>query len=423
MSQLPKNGSPTRKPSGGQGFFYGYILIAAAFGLETLIWGVYNAYGIFFNPLSEEFGWSRATISGAISLSQIFVGVGAVSMGYLNDRFGPRALMTGAVILIGLGYFLVSRTESVWQLYLFQGVIVGIGISGTDIILLSTTARWFVRRRGMMSGIVKIGTGVGIMIAPMAISWLISAYGWRDTFVIIGLTIAVVGAIASQLLKRDPHSVGQYPDGEKLGFDMDITPQETGQSLGQAIRTRRFLTLGPAFFIILFCTFSVIVHFARYVTEIGFSDATGATMISVIGGVSIAGRLIMGIVGDRAGSKTGLLICFVLMVAAFTWAQFARELWALVVFTLFYGLSHGGFYALISPTIAEFFGLRAHGSIFGAVVLFGSVGGALGPLVTGRIADVTGGYQPAFIVLALLAVVGFLLILGAGPVPAKTPAR
>ena len=275
----------------------------------------------------------------------------------------------------------------------------------------------------MMSGIVKIGTGTGIMIAPMVISWLISSYGWRNTFIILGLAIAVFGAAASQLLRRDPSVMGQYPDGEKLAFSMDVVPQETGQSLAQAIHTRRFLTLCPAFLLILFCTFSVIVHFARYVTEIGFSDATSAVMISVIGGVSIAGRLIMGIVGDRAGNKPGLLICFLLMVAAFTWILFARELWALVIFTLFYGLSHGGFYALISPTIAEFFGLRAHGSIFGAVVLAGSIGGALGPLVTGRIADVTAGYQPAFILLAILAAVGFLLILGSGPIPARTPAR
>ena len=120
MNQLPGNDTSSRKTSGERGFFYGYVLVATAFGLEILIWGVYNAYGIFFNPLSAEFGWSRATISGAVSVSQIFVGFGAVSLGYLNDRFGPRALMTGCAILAGLGYFLISQTETVWQLYLFH---------------------------------------------------------------------------------------------------------------------------------------------------------------------------------------------------------------------------------------------------------------------------------------------------------------
>jgi MFS family permease len=405
------------------GFFYGYTLVVTAFGLQVLIWGVFNSFGIFFDPFLEEFGWSRATVSGAASVCQFLIGVGAMAMGYLNDRFGPRVLMTFSALVTGLGYALVSLTHSVWQLYLFYGVFVGIGASGTDVILLSTTARWFVRRRGMMSGIVKIGTGVGIMIAPIIVAALISAYGWRDTYVILGIVIAVAGVAASQLLKRDPSKVGQYPDGATDLKDGMMTLDRTGMTMGQAIRTRRFWMFCLALFIVFFCTISIIVHFTTYVIDSGFSPSLGAAMISVIGGASIAGRFGMGVVGDKIGGKRSLLICFLLLAVAIAWVQFAGEVWGLVVFGLVYGFCHGGFYALNSPTVAEFFGLRAHGAIFGVVVMAGSVGGALGPLVTGWIADSVGDYRPAFLVMAVLAAVGFVLMLGTGPGPARGRAR
>ncbi len=394
--------------------FYGYILVATAFVIQILVWGIYNSYGVFFNPLLVEFGWTRATISGAASLSQIVIGFGAIALGNLNDRFGPRILIVLCGILAGLGYFLMSQINSIWQLYLFHGLIVGIGVSGTDVILLSTTARWFVRRRGMMSGIVKIGTGVGIMIIPLVAAWLISSYGWRTSFGVIGIALAIVLVLGAPLLRRDPARVGQLPDGEETGNSTNVQLPETGLSLSQAIRTMRFWMLCIAFFAILFCTFTIIVHFARHAVDLGFSVSFGATMISVIGGASIIGRLVMGITGDRIGNKRALLICFGGLIASYSWLQAAGEIWSLTLFVVVYGFCHGGFYALISPTVAEFFGTRSHGAIFGIVIFYGSMGGAIGPLVTGYIFDITTSYQTAFLLLLALAIAGFISILFSG---------
>jgi MFS family permease len=394
--------------------FYGYILVATAFVIQILVWGIYNSYGVFFNPLLDDFGWPRATISGAASLSQITIGFGAIVLGNMNDRFGPRILVVFCGISAGLGYFLMSQINSIWQLYLFHGLIVGIGASGTDVILLSTTARWFVKRRGMMSGIVKIGTGVGIMIVPLIAAWLITSYGWRDSFSIIGITLAVVLVSGAQLLRRDPSRMGLLPDGEKTP-DREISGlPETGLSLSQAARTLRFWMLCLAFFVILWCTFTIIIHFARYTVDLGFSVSFGATMISVIGGASIIGRLVMGISGDRVGSKRALLICSAVLIASFAWLQFAREAWSLVLFVVVYGFCHGGFYALVSPTVAEFFGTHSHGAIFGIVIFCSSIGGAIGPLVTGYIFDITDSYNTAFLLALALSVVGFASILFSG---------
>ena len=134
-------------------------MVGAAVCIQIIAWGLYNSYGVYFNQMLAEFNWPRETISGAFSLTQIVIGISAIFLGSLNDRFGPRVLMTCGGILAGLGFVLMSQIHSVWQLYLFHGVIVGIGLGGTDVVLLSTVARWFVKRRGIMSGSRKDGDG------------------------------------------------------------------------------------------------------------------------------------------------------------------------------------------------------------------------------------------------------------------------
>ena len=134
---------------------YGYIIAAACFSIQAIGVGIYIAYGVFFNPLIAEFGWSRAIISGASSVAFLIMGIFGIFVGRLNDRFGPKKLMTITAIFLGIGYLLMSRVTAPWQLYLFYGIIFGIGLSSIDVIAMTTIARWFTRKRGMMTGIVK----------------------------------------------------------------------------------------------------------------------------------------------------------------------------------------------------------------------------------------------------------------------------
>jgi len=411
MNFLTNEQASPRQPKERPRLFYGYILVAAAAGIQMVAWGMYNTYGVFFNPLFGEFGWSRAAISGAASVSQMLIGVGAIALGNLNDKFGPRILMTSCGILLGLGYFLMSQVNSVWQLYLFYGVIVGIGVSGTDVILLSTTARWFIKQRGMMSGIVKMGTGVGIMTVPLVATWLIYTYEWRTSCTIIGIALFIWVVSGSQLLRRDPAQIQQFPDGEKMGYRTNGDTVEAGLSIKEAIHTRRLWMLCPAYLAIFFCCNSIIVHVVPHVGDLGYSASFATTVLAVIGGASIIGRFTMGVTTDKIGSKRALLACFLILIAALLWLQLARDLWTLFLFALAYGFCHGGFFALMSPTVADFFGTHSHGLIFGIVIFSGSVGGSIGPLISGHIFDITRSYNMAFLLLLLLASIGFILIL------------
>ena len=193
--------------------FYGYIIVAAAFLITLIMCGTLFTFGVFFKPILTEFGWTRAMTSGAFSLCILLFGLLGIGTGRLTDRFGPRVVMSGCGFFLGLGYLLMSQVSAIWQLYLFYGVMVGIGVSGSFVPLVSTVARWFAERRGMMTGIAVSGIGIGTMIMPLVANWLISSYGWRTSYIVVGITVLVLIILVAQFLRRDPGQMGQLPYG------------------------------------------------------------------------------------------------------------------------------------------------------------------------------------------------------------------
>ena len=197
----------------GRRFSYGVIIIIACALIEACGIGGYVAYGVFIKPLIAEFGWSRATISGAASLAYLVMGTLGILAGSVNDRFGPRVVMLVSGLFFGSGFLLLSTLNAMWQLYVFYGLIVGIGLSSIDVIALTVTARWFVRRRGLATGIVKVGTGMGQLILPLLCGFFILNHGWRHAFVLLGVILffSIIGT--GLLVRRDPGNREPAPDG------------------------------------------------------------------------------------------------------------------------------------------------------------------------------------------------------------------
>ena len=389
--------------------FYGYIIASAAFFIQMLGPGAYITYGVFFSAFLAEFGWSRATISGASSLFFFMFGLVGILTGRLVDRIGPRIVMTGCGFFYGLGYLLMSQIQSVWQLYLFYGLIVAIGFSGIDVVTLSTVARWFTRLRGTMSGIIKVGAGVGLLLMPLVTNWLISSYGWRTSYTIIGLAVLVFVLVPSQFLKRDPSEIGLLPDGEKITNIGKPAPEGKGLSLKKAAQTGQFWMLCVMCLSFGFCLQTVMIHSAPYAVDIGASLPTGASILSIIGGVSIVGRFIMGGASDKIGNKRGYIICFSCFAIAFVSLLAVRELWVLYLFAVIYGFGHGGLWVLLSPILAELFGIASHGAIFGMVYFVITIGGTIGPSLAGYMFDLTGSYQIVFSICLIFSIFGIIL--------------
>jgi len=369
------------------------------------------AYGVFFKELQTELGWSRAMISGASSLAFLIMGVVGIPVGRLNDRVGPRAIIAFAGIAFGLGYLFMSRLQAPWQLYLFYGGLVGIGLSAHDVVTLSTVARWFVKRRGMMTGIVKIGTGSGQLLVPLIASALIAVYGWRNTCFILGAVVLVALVAWAQVMRRDPQEMGLLPDGDRDESGRGGTgPKERGVSLREAAGMIQFWIMCVTWFAVFFCLLTIVVHIVPHARDMGLPPAVAAGVLSMIGGVSIGGRFVMGAAVDKIGGKRSLTICLFGLVCGLICLLLAAKAWMLFFFAAIYGVAHGGLFTVVSPAMAELFGTGSHGVLYGIVLFSGSIGGAVGPLMAGRIFDVTGSYRPVFFVLIGLAVLGFLLV-------------
>jgi len=393
----------------GSNSFYRYLVVLFAFIIGVVMYGVYYSFGVFFKPIVNEFGWTRATVSGAFSLSLIMMGLLSIAMGGLTDKFGPRMVLTLCAFLLGIGYVFMSQIRSVWQLFLFYGVIVGAGMGGSFVPLMSTVARWFVERRSAMTGIVVAGIGVGALVGPQVANRLISDYGWRVSYIILGIIVLAVVALCAQILKREPAQFRQLPYCGNEGQQTGLNSGPKSISLKEASITGQFWSLCVLFFCFGFCVFGIMVHIVPHTTELGISAANAGKILATIGGLSIIGKIVLGRAADITGSRKTLIICFAFMLMALLWVIEVKELWMLYAFAAIFGFGYGGGAAAESPLVAEFFGLCSHGLILGVLSFILTIGGAIGVLLIGYIFDVTDSYKLAFLLCAAVSLPGLLV--------------
>ena len=385
---------------------------------QMMYLGLFFTFGVLFPEFEKEFGWSRAQISGASSTMFIVMGVLGIAMGRVNDLIGPRILLTASTVVFALGFILMSRMTALWHLYLFYGLLCGLGVAAHDVVVLSTVARWFTRGRGLMSGLVKTGAGIGQLIVPLFAAFFILRHGWRDATMVVGLVALIVMVIAAQVVRRDPKSLGLRPWGDDQKEVANDVTQEAGLDLKQAVRTRQFWLISMAKLADWYCLFTIIIHVVPHGIDQGLEPATAAIVLSVIGGCSILGRLILGAGFDYLGTKRSLLIAFALLFLSVVFLQLLSDPRWLFAFAFVYGIGHGGFFAIASPSVAEYFGTRSHGVIFGIVMFTGSIGGTLGPWLSGWLYDSTGTYDIAFLLVSGFSVFGFLMACGLKPIVA-----
>jgi len=305
---------------------YGQVIFAACFTMQAVGIGAYVTYGVFFNSLQSEFQCSRVVISGASSLAFLMMGLVGMLIGRLNDRYGPKILMSVTSVFFGAGFMLMSQAHSIWQLYLFYGILFGIGLSSIDVIALTTIARWFSTRRGTMTGLIKVGTGAGQFSLPLIASLLIIAVGWRQTFLILGAAAFLILFGIARTLKRDPGEIVPVPGSDKESAQHIDRQEVTILSFAKASRTFQFWILCIVNFMVVLILISIIVHIVPHARDIGLSPTEAASVLSAIGGVSMLGRFVSGLAIDRWGSKAVMLVCFFLLIAGLLWLQVAQSL-------------------------------------------------------------------------------------------------
>jgi MFS family permease len=272
---------------------------------------------------------------------------------------------------------------------------------------VALVTRCFKKQRGWLMGIALTGGAVGSIIAAPVITKLIAAYDWRTAYLIIGITVLVLVAIAALIL-RDPLRSSQ------TGSSTNASPAgpasaERGISLHQAVRSRVFWILVIVFLSSIFTQQVVVVHIIPHATDVGVSPLVAATVVSVIYGVNSAGNLTGGRVVDLIGSRLAMIIGLSLLLVSLLIILVARQAWTFYVFAVFFGLAWGAIITLRFSMIAEFFGLRSLGAITGAFMLISNLGSAVSPVIAGYIFDVTGSYRLGFLILTGICIFGLVI--------------
>ena len=246
---------------------------------------------------------------------------------------------------------------------------------------------------------------------PLFAAALIAAYGWRSTYMILGVVIIVLLVAAAQVMRHNPREIGLLPDNDP---NEPSTPgsgsRDPGMPLKEIFRTKQFWAINLAEFCSFFCLLTIVVHIVPHAIDLGLAPGTAAGVISAIGGMSIVGRFVLGSSYDRIGGKRSLMICFIILFCSLMWLLVAGNAWMLFLFAVVYGFAHGGLFTVVSPTVAELFGTGSHGVLFGIVLFSGNFAGAISPILAGRIFDVMGSYRIIFLMLIVMAATGFVLV-------------
>ncbi len=393
--------------------FYGWVVIANLLIMGTAIWGIRFSFGVFFKSLESEFNLTRAATSAIFSTQMVLGGVFTILGGWAVDRYGPRVLFLLLGIFTGLGLLLSSQTNALWQLFFTYSLLLAMGTSPIYVVVMSTASRWFARKRGMAMGIASSGAGLGPLIfAPFA-TYLIARFDWRTAYLVNGIVAWLAVIPLSRLLKRDPSEIGALPDGAKHLREAKVEDAETllgGLSLREALRTRSFWMVLFIFLLFAASLFLILTHLVPHALDIGFSAVEAATLLSLAGGATLVGRVLLGIASDRIGRKAAAIICTLLHAAAMVWLLWAKELWMLYLFALAFGFAWGGVGPTMAALIGDTFGLGKIGAILGVLDAGFNVGAAIGPILGGITFDINQSYFIAFLSSAVFMTVASLLV-------------
>jgi MFS family permease len=398
--------------------FYGWRIVTAAFVVLFTAYGAQYSFGVFFAALLDEFRWSRAGLAGVFSLYAFGYCVVGFPAGRLTDRWGPRAVVTVGAVFLGGALAAMALVRELWHPYLIYGVVAALGMGTAYVPCHSTVVKWFARRRGIAIGLASTGASLGTFALPPLAQRLVDVAGWRAAYVIFGIGVFAAVALAATVMRRDPHSMGLRPDG-----DAALTPGsgdrlERGWPLGRALRSGAFWLIAAAFTATWLAVFIPLVHLVPLARDLGYDAATGAWLVSALGGGAVVGRLVVGAISDLTGRRPAIVAAMALQAVAFFGFAGARELEALVVTAIAFGVSYGTISGLFSALVGDFFGPEHVGSLVGFLFAFGGALAAWGPLAAGLVYDATGGYTLVFR-LAAAANVGAALLLGLARAPDK----
>ncbi|MFC1963782.1 MFS transporter [Chloroflexota bacterium] len=410
--------------------FYGWWIVAVSLVILFITIGltVYT-FGVFFQPLIAEFGWGRATFSGAMSIFMLAWGFACPFAGRLTDRYGPPKPIVWGTVALGASFCLLSLTGALWQLYLLYACAGVAAAICSEIPTNTAITNWFQKKRGMAMGIAAAGMGFGGLVLAPAAGQFITDFGWQATFLVMGLlTWVIIIPLAAFIMKARPQEMGLLPDGEASHENESLPGTKnsparqnsaTAKLPAAAINKKELWLVGFAFSAVSFGIVSVTTHEVPFIIDLGVPLGMAATALGLTAGIGILGKLGLGYLADRHSPRWVMLAFIALQAVGVVILMQSKTLGMVWVFVAVYAFAAGGMNTLRPLVIGECFGTDSFGKTFGAAELIRRLGAAAGPLVTGYIFDLTGSYHYAFIIIVVAYLAAMVLISRVHPVIEK----
>ena len=407
---------------------YAWVVLAVCFLITTLTYAGSYSFGLFFNPLRAEFGWSSAQTSGVFALFMFCYCIFGIFSGWAVDRIGPRITTIAGGLCLGLGFLFSGMVHNLWQIYLSYGLLAGAGMSSVYGPVMTTASRWFRRRQGLALGLVSSGIGLGTFIGPPIFGHLIPTYGWRVSYIAAGICIGSIMILVGFLLRKDPVQAAERPEERKESAAERRPPRGPGVdawSAREVIRTKPFWLYAAVYLMVGFGLQMMLAHLVPYMQETyRLSPSAAAAVFSVIGVASASGRLIMGGVSDYLGARKSLALSVVVEGVAVGLIVLSTRQWMLYPFGILLGFGYGGHAPQFPAIIRELFGMKRMGRNIGLQQTFYGSGALLGPLLAGWMFDRTGSYVlPFAIASGVLMLAGWLSLTLERPADWETAAH
>ena len=433
-----------------KGVYYGWWLVALSGFIMTLATvPLYHAMSVWSVALESQFGWNRTQLGFALTFTRIEGGLMGPVEGYLTDRLGTRRMVLIGMLILGVGFLIFSRVNSLWMFYLaFVVMAVGQGL-GSWLPLMTGINNWFVRRRAYAMGWANVGSRLGALLLVPAIAWAIDPnqdrIGWQLTALILAIAVFIFAVPVSRAIRNRPQDYGQIPDGARP--DVTGLPNARGElpnrandralyrpgvasqasvdlSASQAIRT-------PAFWLISFghgftsmVILAIMSQLGLLLKDQGFEVQTTAWVVSVYTAVAMVFQLVGGYIGDRAPKNLVIFGFSSVQAASVVLLTYASTLPMIYLFAVLFGIGFGGRNPLTTAIRGEYFGRASFGKILGLSTVPMNVLLLLASPFAGFMYDLQGTYTTAFLVLAALNFLGGVLFLMAkrpsSPLPAAT---
>jgi MFS family permease len=387
------------------------IVWASFFTTAFASGGSQYGFGMFVEPLEQEFGWTRTQINLSLSIGLVS-GLLSPLVGWGVDKYGSRVIMTVSLLVVGASFILRAGMTELWQWYALSALL-AVGFPGTFLPIGKLVGTWFPATRGRMMGTAITGNNVFGLVGVPLLSLVIQTQSWRLAYAIIGAGVMII-AIAVWFIVRNPSQPSEAPSSESVdsGSAAVSATLPTDYSLRQVLNTRKFWLLLAGVTCAGFSYPSFMTQLIPHMQAVGWGSSKATLVLTVLAGTALASKITWGLLSERLTARISFVIAISIMssgVVLVTLAGSSVFVWPAIVF---FGAGFGGIGPLMSLVVMETFGLRNFGSIQGVVTMvLATVPVLIGPIVAGTLFDLTGSYETSFWIVSGIFAAGGVLVL------------